>query len=457
VPSQGTDSSILSSWKEIADYLGVTDRTCRRWELTLRLPIHRMEGKTRSRTYAYKEELDVWRKTKLIGNPAANENLGDAHKSWRARSRLARTRNAYILLIATSVVVLAVAVFIFRSLPGQPSDFSINGSKLIILDQKGKKLWDFDTGVEKLWPEQRYRRRFQIRASSPEGRPWLPYIVIKDINVDGKVEVLFTVKTIDEYDEGILYCFSKNGQKLWQFSAGEKLQFGKQEYSADYRIYGLDTVDLDNNGDHEIIILARQAIHSPTELIVLDAKGKNLGSFVNWGSFVDIACIDLDADGKKEVMIAGENDEYGEGFLAVFDSTKIKGASPQTEKYACRNCDPGSERYYILFPRTDVDRILAPDKEGIDEIRFLKDDRIQLLMSRSRIYYELDFDLHVLEVKGSDYFRGQHREFFAAGKISSNLDDSYYESLRKRVLYWTGREWTPTPSINSNRWNANRE
>jgi hypothetical protein len=70
------NGDLLSSWKEIADYLGCEERTCRRWERNLGLPIHRMEGTTKSRVYAYKAELDSWRKQKLNSGVSANGELG---------------------------------------------------------------------------------------------------------------------------------------------------------------------------------------------------------------------------------------------------------------------------------------------------------------------------------------------------------------------------------------------
>jgi hypothetical protein len=151
-----------------------------------------------------------------------------------------------------------------------------------------------------------------------------------------------------------------------------------------------------------------------------------------------------------EVIIVGLNDEYGKGFLAVFDSSRISGSSPQSERYECKNCVPGSEKYYILFPRTDVDIILKPDKVAIEEIHLLKNNRIELQTQISHIFFELDFNFQVQDVKGSDIFRLQHRDLKAAGKISSELNDAYYENLKKGVLYWDGTQWTSTPTMNRN-------
>lgn len=58
--------AILSSWKEIAAYLGKGVRTVQRWEKDDRLPVRRIAGT--SKIVAYREELDCW----LHSQPAQN-------------------------------------------------------------------------------------------------------------------------------------------------------------------------------------------------------------------------------------------------------------------------------------------------------------------------------------------------------------------------------------------------
>ncbi len=50
----------LNSWKEIASYMGRGVRTVQRWELELRLPVHRITASDRSPVFAYKAELNSW-------------------------------------------------------------------------------------------------------------------------------------------------------------------------------------------------------------------------------------------------------------------------------------------------------------------------------------------------------------------------------------------------------------
>jgi len=50
----------LHSWKEIADYLGVTVRAAQRWEKTAGLPVRRLGRGRSARVVALSEELDKW-------------------------------------------------------------------------------------------------------------------------------------------------------------------------------------------------------------------------------------------------------------------------------------------------------------------------------------------------------------------------------------------------------------
>ena len=51
---------VLRSWKDISSYLKQSIKTCRRWELELGLPIHRLEDTPKARVFAFTDELDRW-------------------------------------------------------------------------------------------------------------------------------------------------------------------------------------------------------------------------------------------------------------------------------------------------------------------------------------------------------------------------------------------------------------
>jgi TolB-like protein len=59
------EGRVFDSWKEIAEYLRRSSKTCQRWERELDLPIHRLDGSPKASVFAYQDELDRWLNEKL--------------------------------------------------------------------------------------------------------------------------------------------------------------------------------------------------------------------------------------------------------------------------------------------------------------------------------------------------------------------------------------------------------
>jgi len=57
---QGKTEPRLESWKEIAGFFDRDEKTVRRWEKELRLPVHRLPGVSKGRVYAFPQELTEW-------------------------------------------------------------------------------------------------------------------------------------------------------------------------------------------------------------------------------------------------------------------------------------------------------------------------------------------------------------------------------------------------------------
>lgn len=94
----------LEGWKAIASYLGRDIRTVQRWELSERLPIHRLEHKQRATAYAFSGELDQWMAAR---EPmASGPDSGNAVTETASRARL-RLRVALVLAGVALVGVIA--------------------------------------------------------------------------------------------------------------------------------------------------------------------------------------------------------------------------------------------------------------------------------------------------------------------------------------------------------------
>ncbi len=81
-------SEFLTSWKEIAEYLGKGVRTVQRWEELFGLPVRRPDNKNKGFVCAARDDLDAWMKNRWTPRPKAEPisfDLASVH------ARIART------------------------------------------------------------------------------------------------------------------------------------------------------------------------------------------------------------------------------------------------------------------------------------------------------------------------------------------------------------------------------
>jgi len=432
VADNNTLQERLSTWKEISVYLDCDVRTCQRWERKLGLAVHRFDpDSSKTRVFAYKSELDEWLKKDL------------STKSSRINIR--RNKAKYFLLIIPAALFFLVVLLNMNPGSSAPFNFDIKGSKLLILNEKNSKLWSFDTGLSNLCNEEIYRDRFQEKRNDSMGRYSIPYLIIKDLDRDGKKEVLFSTQTSDELQEGLLICLDHKGKKLWEFKSGKPLKFGTVSYSSDYRIRGINVYDIDGNGSMEIIVISTNRYFFPSQLVMLNSKGELLGEFWNSGYLMDYCFAELNKDRGVEFIVAGMNNEYNTGCIIVFDSTDIWGASPQSGEYLCQELKPGSEKYYILIPPTDVEKCFDL-RNVIDVVEILNNQIISAKSGVGQIYYEFNFDLKLINVNFSDPFEIMHRKLFSENKITSELNKEYKARLMQGLLYYDGQKWVSHPT-----------
>jgi hypothetical protein len=429
-------NNLLRSWKEIASYLGYDERTCYRWEQKFDMPVHRAEaGASKSHVIGYKDELDLW-----FQETFKNSN----HHVPPKKAGHPALRWSFFGLVPLAVVAAFLMIRTVTSPPVQPADFAIRGSALIVLSEDGNELWRHDFKVEGLEDESFYRAHFQTAHNGAR----LPSIMIKDIDGDGRNEVLFAVqKRDDSYGEGDLYCYNSRGRELWHFTAGREMLFGGRTYSADYRIYGFRFHDFNGDGRQEIAVISYHYPQWPCQLAIIDLNGRLTGEFWNCGYLADLCYRDLDGDGREEMVVSGVNNQYG-GCVIIFDPARVGGSSPQSGEFKSDTLPPGSEKYYVRTPRTDVSLALGDIVECITNLGVTKNKRL-VANTNYDLIYEFDFGLRCLNADWGHGYMMRHNELAAAGKVRSVLDETYRQTIIKGVRYWDGRAWVaePTPNL----------
>jgi Tol biopolymer transport system component len=102
------DREILDSWKEIATYLDRSLKTCQRWENDYGLPVHRLDGSSKARVFAYKDEIDRWKAELARGK------------------KTARSSPNYYWIVAVVVIALILTAVIYITRSGNNSDAPVS-------------------------------------------------------------------------------------------------------------------------------------------------------------------------------------------------------------------------------------------------------------------------------------------------------------------------------------------
>lgn len=441
----------LSSWKEISAYLGCDERTCLRWEKGLGLPIHRIGSPdSKGHVFAYKEELDEWLTARA--RQAQREPGSEQVKPPRLSGL------SLALSITAAVVLIGIlAMVFFKSSPfppsiqtSDPADFRIENSEFVILDRNGREIRRYDTQVNGLCDESFYRLHFQTRGTfSPANRRYLPQLIIRDINGDGRTEVLINLQNKSDYFPGKLICFDHTGKRLWTYSGRHEARLWAETYSPNYALDAVDLLPSGKGGQKRILVIGRNQPDWPSYAAILTCEGKLITEFWNAGRIIDYALGRAgDGDGLK-LVLAGTNNEYMQGFLAVFDADRVDGQSPNSGKYHSAVLSPGTETHYLLFPRTALDMALS-DRELISLIDVLEPDEIQATAQMSRLIFVLNGRMEPKQVIPGDDFQVLYRTAQEKGNIpAGTLDKGRLEQdIIRGIRYWDGTRWTSTPSRN---------
>ncbi len=97
------ENKILTSWKEIGNYIGRGVRTVQRWEELYGMPVHRPAAKKRAAVIAFSDEIDQWlNKTSLL----EKEPVPPANRA-RAAQQAARSYAEFMQLIEKNHELLA--------------------------------------------------------------------------------------------------------------------------------------------------------------------------------------------------------------------------------------------------------------------------------------------------------------------------------------------------------------
>lgn len=450
--SSDSSKDRLDSWKEIAVYLGKDLRTARRWEKKEGLPVHRQIHDKSSTVYSFKSEVEVWRmrrepKSQGKGSEADSSVAASATAQSQISDRgipidSARSMKRSLLPGAIAIIVailgvslLAFSYLIWKRHSIRPSRLSYDGSRLIARGDDDRILWSVPLT--------------DLFISNIHGSNVPAYL--SDLDGDGSPEVLActagTPSSLDPPRNSEVFCFSSEGKPLWTYTLDDTFLFGRSEFGPPWsvRTWFVNGTPVRSR----IGIVVKHFVWWPSVLILLDGRGTVIGKYVNSG-WIDAAQW-LDLPTGPVILAGGVSNSHDMGMMAVLDPDQISGSSPEESgsEYQCKNCPPGRPSKYFVFPRSELNHVLASQYHSVLSLSLVgKTFMAHTLEADARIagtteyvdaIYEFSLDMELKRAAFSDRYWEVHRRLEAEGKIGHTREACPDRDGPRLVRLWDAK------------------
>jgi hypothetical protein len=424
------DPDRLESWKEIATFVGRTERTAMRWA-DEGMPVRKVRG----RVYASRTEIQKW----LAEHPSESAVSDSAPSAPPAEVK--PNRNAYFFLGAITALVLVSLVVSRHWWPrthafGAITDVSFTEDSIQARDHEGHTIWQYQ------FPE-----RFTPVAFKPFGT-MNDFVRIVDLYGDGNREVLAVLPFHTGSSQEVMYfeklvCFSSTGKLLWTYVPDGIYQFGNHELSGPWCI--LDLLVTHGNSKPTIWVTAIHHTWGDTFAAEVDpATGKGTARFMNTGVLYKLS--EVDTARGSYLLAGGYNSEYQAGVLAIVDMKKPFAASPQTAgtRHKCDSCPPGSADFFFVFPQSEINELEKLPEDPVNSIlvsqNVLEISKAELQYGQAvRIIYDID-DRSTFQVRSFLFDTGYdmlHAELQKQGKLDHSIAKCPERLHPKSVKMWT--------------------
>jgi len=170
-----------------------------------------------------------------------------------------------------------------------------------------------------------------------------------------RYEILVAAGFDEPSPSGSVFAFDNSGTKLWEISYRDALgpiaeRFGQDWAVEKWMVYSV-------SGRRRIALVFRNQTQWPSVLVVLDDGGHAIGQFVNAGR---ITGFDLFTTPTRYLFVVnGTSVSRDAGMVAFVDVSQPSGTSPEESgsPYDCATCSPGRPIKYLIFPRSELNRV----------------------------------------------------------------------------------------------------
>ena len=353
----------------------------------------------------------------------------------------ARWTSAFLVLVVLLVLLLPRT----GAQKGAVSYARAEKEYLVAYDATGLELWRHHIG-------------YGYDFGSLDPRTVGDYLVTADVDHDGLKEVFATFGWLPEnVEQNVIVCYNNDGTERWRFLFHRNMIFGRDTVTDSYKVGIMRVGDFLHCGEPQVVAIAQHSPSYPSALTFLRGKDKKLlGEYWHPGYMQALISREAEGDSVSELVVGGENNSLDQAFLAVLDPRVISGYGPSAGLFRASGIQVGKEKYYVLFPRTDLKQFESHKRNVLG---FLVQRSGNLLLAavsewlNDNTYameYYFDTSMRCVKVEQSDKFSTMRRKLELEGKLKPISEESYNENLRSGVRYWDGEKFVRRLVMNGN-------
>lgn len=394
-----------------------------------------------------------WRKLELVGVESLNEILSDSRLCQKVKvplvNYLARTlaplaRKGLLAILGLGIIIAAFAIILKT-----PSFHFWKIKHPVIIELHNSSLFARNPDRQLLWI-------FPLR------RPFRPDSLqqkFTDLDGNGEEEILVSGDYLsEEKSRSELFCLTKSGKLLWSYRPGRRIKTLTDEFSNHFKIKRFETTNFSlQSHEKSILLIASHVTWYPTQILLLDARGKLQGEYWHAGRLSRDALLieDLDEDGWKEIIVGGTNNDFQQACLLVLDPRNISGCSPSSgnPEFQFAELEAGSQEFYLLLPRTTINQTMRL-RNYTTSIELSQEEKILEVTTHEftrdspcHMMYNFDFRLNPLLSRPTDILIEAVKELVISRVLPPHAETEL-RSLKDRIKYWDGRAWIISPTRN---------
>ncbi len=385
-------------WKEIAAYLGYSERTAQNYEKTWGLTVERQPGE-RGRVSASKSDLDKWKaKFEAAGGQAKEAAVEKPRRRWYWG--------------AAAGLVFACLGLIGLSFHLVPDRVRLEGSAFVVEDERGREAF-----------RAPFVRELLRECYSGDARGALT--LVDDIDGDGEREVLI-ISAMKGEESDLLHCYSASGALKWEHKINSPVRTGNGEpYEGRFMLWGMLVLP-GPGGTKKILVSGVHRVYFPSVLAVLDSKGREERRLLHSGHLGRLVVQRL-ADGREWLLAGGTNNSTHEATMLMLDPETFSGVVPEeSDGFAIVGPKVVGLRKRFRFPRSEVGLKLA-SMNLVFSIRPFEEEIVVGVKEDLRkdglaeILYHFDKQLRHRETIAGNWMEPFHEEAVSKGVLKKPL------------------------------------